>query len=185
MTSELIKPKKEIKEEINENSVIEKNVEGESKIGEPEKKEKIEQKKEIEKLEKNKIKKNEAIVKGVSVPISTKYAVNICRFIKNKSPENAIKDLELVLLHKKAIPMKGEYAHKKGIKTGGRYPKDASIRLIKIIKNLSSNAYVNGIENPIIFEAYANKAYRPRGNFGRWKRKRTNLVIKIKEKNSS
>lgn len=133
-----------------------------------------------------KIKKTEAVVNGVSVPVSTVYSIEVCRFIKNKPINTAIYDLEQVLVHKKAIPMRGEYAHKKsvkGISSGvGKYPEQTAGAFIKLLKSLSANAAANGVENPIIFEAFANIAPRPRGRFGRWKRKRTHIRIAAKER---
>lgn len=143
-------------------------------------------KKETSKKEVQKVKKTDAIVNGKSVPLSTKYAVEICKFIKYKSIDIAIKDLEQVLAHKKAIPMKGEYAHKKGKgMAGGKYPKKATEHFIKLLKNLSSNAVANDLEEPIIIsEAIPNMAARPRGRFGKWQRKRTHikLVARTKKK---
>ncbi len=79
-----------------------------------------------------KVKKTEAIVRGVSLPLSTKYSAAICKFIKNKKIEKAIIDLEDVLKQKKVIPMKGEIPHKKGKGImSGRFPKKATEHFIK------------------------------------------------------
>lgn len=127
-------------------------------------------------------KKTEAVVNSRSVPISTKYAVSICKFILKKTPEKAIEDLELVLKKKKVVPMKGEYAHQKGKGiAGGKFPVRATEYFIKSLKTLQGNATVNGIEEPIIVEAIANKARRPLGRFGRVQKKRTHLKIIVGE----
>src|SRR4030042_2442005 len=65
-----------------------------------------EEKKIIQKKEK--VKKDEAVVNGVSLPISTKVSVDICRFIRKKTIDKAIADLEEVLKFKRVIPMRGE-----------------------------------------------------------------------------
>lgn len=146
---------------------------------------KINNKKEIiKKPEKNVPKKTEAIVNAVSLPISTKYSVAICRFIRGKKIENAIADLEQVILHKKAIPMKGEIPHRKGRIMSGRYPKKAVEYFIKLLKSLLANSNANGLDNPIIANAIANLASRPFGRFGRVRKKRTHVAIKAKEKKS-
>ena len=77
---------------------------------------------------------------GKNVPLSTKDAIAICKFIKNKSIKKAIEDLEQVLILKKAIPMKGEIPHRKGKIMSGRFPIRASKRFIELLKNLQGNA---------------------------------------------
>jgi len=129
------------------------------------------------------VKKTEAIVNAVNLPISAKYAVAICKFIKNKKIENAISNLEQVLIFKKAVPMKGEIPHRKGKgMMSGRYPKKATEHFIKLLKSLLANATANGLENPIIVESVANTASRPFGKFGRIRKKRTHVKIKCIEK---
>lgn len=144
---------------------------------------KVEEKKEEKKKEVKKTKKDEAIVNGVSLPISTKDSVAICRFIKGKTIEKAIADLEEVLKFKKAIPMKGEIPHRKGKGImAGRYPVKPVEHFIILLKTLGANANVNGVEEGIIVEAIPNRASRPYGRFGSIKRKRTHVKIKVMEK---
>jgi len=127
-------------------------------------------------------KKNEVITRGSSVPVSTKKAAAICKFIKGKKIEVAIADLEEVSKLKKAIPMKGEYPHQKGKgMMSGRFPKRAAAHFIVLVKNLLGNARNHGIEDPIIFEAIANQASKPFARFGRWSRKRTHITLKAKK----
>jgi len=153
------------------------------------KEEKIEEKKEETKVEqkeeKKKIaKKNEAIVNGVSLPISTKTSAAICKFIKGKTIEKAITDLNEVLKFKRVIPMTGEIPHKKGKGVmSGRYPLKAIGYFIRMLKNLQANAAVNGLEEPVIVEAIPNRASLPYGRFGSIRRKRTHVKIKVAEKN--
>ncbi len=154
-----------------------------TKVEEVEKTEKKEEKK-VEKKEKKekKIKKDEAVINGISLPISTKDSVAICKFIKKKSIRKAIADLEEVLKFKKAIPMKGEIPHRKGKIMSGRYPIKAIGFFIKMLKNLQANSNVNGLEEPIINEAVSNKASQPYGRFGSVRKKRTHIKIKAIEK---
>ena len=76
-------------------------------------------KKHHKRIEKNinsgkpKVKKTEVFVNGKNLPVSTKYAKAICKFIKNKRIGNAIRDLEIVTVQKQAVPMKGDVAHKR------------------------------------------------------------------------
>lgn len=142
--------------------------------------------KEPKKSKTPKKKKSKAIVKGISVHISTKKSMGICKFIKGKTIESAISNLELVLQKKKAVPIKGEIPHKKGLgkiaSGSGSYPKKAAEQFIKLLNSLQANADVNGLDEPIITEVFANFASRPLGRFGRVKRKRTHIQITVKEK---
>ncbi len=141
---------------------------------------------EIKKEEKpKKVKKTEAVVRGVGTPISSKQSFAICKFIKHKEINKAINELEEILLHKRALPMKGEIPHRKGAIMSGRYPKNAIEEFIKLLKSLNSNAIANEISNPVISEAFGNFASRPYGRFGRVRKKRTNIKIVAKEKVSS
>jgi ribosomal protein L22 len=159
----------------------------ENKKTEEKKVDAVEEKKDEKKVEKKKqiqVKKDEASINGISLPISTKDSVAICKFIKHKSIDRALVDLELVEKLKKAIPMKGEIPHRKGKgMMSGRYMTKPVGYFIKMLKNLKANANVNGIEEPIIVEAVPNRASRPYGRFGAVKRKRTHIFIKVMEKN--
>lgn len=152
--------------------------------------EKIIEKKEIkadekgkkEKVKVEKIKKSEATVYARDIPISTLDARAICKFIKKKTIQKAVGDLKEVLVFRKAVPMKGEIPHRKGKMMSGRYPKKACEYFLKILKSLQGNANANNMDEPIITEAFADMASRPYGQFGRVRRKRTHIKIKVTEK---
>ena len=72
--------------------------------------------------------------------------------------------------------MKGEIPHRKGMMSG-RYPKKSAEYFIKLLKTLSANANVNGLESPVISKAIANLASRPYSKFGRVRKKRTHIQI--------
>jgi ribosomal protein L22 len=136
-----------------------------------------------EKVTIKKVKRDEATVNGVSLPISTKDSVAICKFIRGKSIDKALEDLDQVSKFKKAIPMKGEIPHRKGKGImAGRYMTKPVGFFIRMLKNLKSNSNMNEIETPIITEAVPNRASRPYGRFGAVKRKRTHIYIKVVEK---
>ncbi|GIU68412.1 MAG: hypothetical protein KatS3mg001_262 [Candidatus Pacearchaeota archaeon] len=166
-------------ENQNQNSQEEKKVE-EKKQEENELNEKDEEKK-SKKEDKLKKKRDFAIVNSYNLPISTKHSIAICKFIKGKTIEEAILELNEVLKFKKAIPMKGEIPHRKGIMSG-RFPKKATSTFIKLLKSLSSNASFHQIENPIIVKAVANIGERPWGRFGSVRRKRTHVMLIAKSK---
>jgi len=173
--------KTEIKEEKKEETSSSERQDVIRKHGQSKEK-KEETKPEEKKAEKPKQKKIQAIVRGISLPISSKQSFAICKFIKNKGINAAIKELEEILLHRKALPMKGEIPHRKGKIMSGRYPENSIREFIKLLKNLNANADVNEISNPAISIAYANFASRPYGRFGRVRKKRTNVTIIAKEK---
>ena len=160
-------------------------VEEENKTNTEEKKEVVEtvEKKEEKKKDKKKqiVKKEKAVVNAKDLPISTKQSMAICKFIKGKSPEKAISELEQVIKLKRAIPMKGEIPHRKGMMSG-RYPVNASKVFINLLKSLNANSSVNGIENPVIVIAKPNKAASPFKRGGSQRFKRTNVVLMAKEK---
>ncbi len=165
--------------------VVPKQKKEEKKVAGPKKEEaKKEPKKEAKKKveEKPKPKKTEAIVRAYNLPLSTKTSSAICKFIKFKKIQEAIDDLEQVVVLKSAVPMKGEIPHRKGKMMSGRYPQKAAQRFIVLLKSLSANANVNELENPIIVEAIANIGARPYGRFGTIRRKRSHIKIKVKER---
>lgn len=135
-----------------------------------------------EKEVKKKIKRTEAKVDGSGLPISTKVAVGMCKFIRGKTIESAIKDLEEVSKLKKAVPMKGEYAHRKGRIMSGKYPIKASIEMLNLVKSLQNNANQADLENAIISTAIANKAMRPYAKGGRARKKRSHVTLIAKDK---
>ena len=144
---------------------------------------KEEQKKESKKesLKQTKEKKEEAVARGLSLHVSKKQCMYICRFIKNKSIDKAILDLEQVIKLKRAIPFKGEIPHRKGMMSG-RYPVKASKLFINLLKGLKGNVSVNNLDldKTVIYFASANWASRPLRREGR-KAKRTSVTLKARE----
>ena len=160
------------------------NIEAKPVVKPEEKMEKKEAKPEEKKPEKKEIsKKEEAFARGINFHASKKNCMYICRFIKNKTIDYAIKDLEDVIKMKKAVPFKGEIPHRKGKgMMSGRYPVKASKLFINLLKSLKGNVLVNGmdLDKTRIFIASANWAARPLRRGGR-QFKRTNIILKAKE----
>ena len=182
---EIKEKEKPVKEPEKEGEIKEKEkpVKEPEKEGEKPKEEKVKKEKTEKKSVQEKPKKTEAVVNAHNLPVSTKHSAAICKFIRNKKIESAVADLEQVLVLKKAVPMKGEIPHRKGKgMMSGRFPKKAAQNFIRLLKSLSANTDHNGLENPIITEASANIGSRPYGKFGRVRRKRTHVKIKVKEK---
>jgi len=164
----------EQKKEIKENKIEETNEKTERNETEGKK----ENKKPIQKSPV--IKKAEVSVNAKSVRVSTKYSIEICRFIKGKKIDEAMEYLEQVQRLRKAVPMRGEYAHRKGKMMSGKFPKAAAGEFIPLLKSLKGNANFNDIDEPVISAAIANRASQPLGRFGRWQRKRTHITLKAK-----
>lgn len=168
---EKIKHEGKIEDKKTENKI------NDTKIEEHKKDEKkTEKKKEIPK-----VKKEFVIVNVQNSPVSTKESMAICKFIKFKKIDDAISDLEQVVALRKAVPMKGEIPHRHGAMMSGRFPRNASLEFIKLLKSLKGNANNSLIEEPIIVEAVPNIGQRPFGRFGRFRRKRTHIFIKAIE----
>jgi ribosomal protein L22 len=147
-------------------------------------KSKEEEKKETKKDEKKSEvskgpKKKEAVINGRDLRISTKHAIAVCNFIRNKNVDRAIVELEQVGNMKKPIPMKGEIPHKKGIMSG-RYPINAVKAFIRLLKSVKANAIVNELElEKVNIYCMANVASRPAKRFGQMKHKRSHVQIKL------
>jgi ribosomal protein L22 len=145
---------------------------------EAKKEEKVEEKK----TEKKILKKEEAIARGIGLPISKKHCMYICNFIKGKNVDTAIKQLEEVLKFKRAIPYAGEIPHRHGDMMSGRYPINASKVMITVLKGLRGNIITNGldVEKARIYFGSATWGSRP-AKKGGMRFKRVHLILKAKE----
>jgi len=95
--------------------------------------------------EKPRVKKDLAIVNAPGIHISKRHGMYICSFIKGKSIDRAISELEEVIILKRAVPFKGEIPHRKGMMSG-RYPVDAAKLFIPMLKNLKGAVLFNGMD---------------------------------------
>lgn len=105
---------------------------------------------------------NDAIA-NTTMSASFKDAVNIGKLIRGKNLDKAIIRLEKVISKEIALPsirFNDSVAHKKGLGVGGRYPKNASMGVIKALKLLKANAKAKGLDESklIISEFMANYA---------------------------
>ena len=129
-----------------------------------------------------------AKVTGRSVPISTRHAIEISNFIRNKNVQKMKAFLEDVINMKKALPFtrfnKG-LGHKTKIGPG-RYPIKSSKEVLALIQSAESNAQFKGLNTAdlIISKIVSNQASTS-WHYGRKKRrkmKRTNIEIILTEK---
>ncbi len=132
-----------------------------------------------------------AKVVGRSLPVSEKFSVEICNFIRHKTTNKAKEILKSVAEGKKAIPFKKfnkDLSHKKKIGPG-RYPKKPAIEIIKLLESVEANAQFKGLNtsNLEIKHICAHLASRPwhHGRQRRRKAKRTNIEIIVEEKKLS
>ena len=126
-------------------------------------------------------KKEETVARGISLPLSKKHCMYLCNFIRHKSVDAALADLELVLKFKRAVPMKGEIPHRHGMMSG-RYPVKAAKLFMKLLKGLKGNIAVSGLDTAktSIVWASASWASRPQKRGGA-RFKRTHVVLKARE----
>lgn len=140
----------------------------------------------------------DAVSYGRELPISFKHSVEICREIKGMQVEIAKNYLNDVILLKKSVPFKRfnrKVAHRSNMVgwDAGRYPKKASLAILRLLNNLEKNAEYKGLEldNLVIKHASASKgrvmkSYFPRA-MGRSTIKRritTNIELLAKEMGS-
>ena len=129
-----------------------------------------------------KVRREDAMARGISLSISKKHSMALCKFIKNKSIDAALADLEEVLKFKKAVPFKGEIPHRHGDMMSVRYPLNAARVFITVLKGLKGNALANGmnLESTRIVSGSASWASRPHRKDGA-RFKRTHLTLCAKE----
>ncbi len=131
---------------------------------------------------------NQAIINGMSLPISTKNSIEMCNFIRGRSLKSAVSLLNEILVMKRAMPVRRfdkDRGHKRGIGPG-RYPLKLCKVFLVLFDSVKSNAEQKGLntENLIITIAKANKAeqrYRS-GRKGRVKMKNTHVYLEVEEK---
>ena len=144
---------------------------------------KTEQKKEEKKIVKHITKKDVAVARGHGLHMSKRHGMYVCAFIRGKTIDAALADLEQVKLFKRAVPFKGEIPHRKGKgMMSGRYPISAISLFIPMLKTLKGNIIVNGMDasRAIITTASANLAPRPRRRGGE-KGKRAYIILEARE----
>jgi len=103
-------------------------------------------------------------VAGRHLPLSRKTCSEIASYIKNKKVERAINLLTQVAEAKTPVPFRKymhDVPHRRGPMAAGRFPKKASLEVIRLLKELKSNAADVGIneEGLIIKHAAAHRAH--------------------------
>ena len=106
---------------------------------------------------------NVVVARARSLPISHKRATEVAKMIKGKKVNKAIRELELVMVGKVAVPYKRymkDVPHKRGAgMAAGRYPQKTASYFIMLLNSLKKNADNLGLngENLIITKAVTCK----------------------------
>jgi large subunit ribosomal protein L22 len=96
---------------------------------------------------------NTVRISGRNLPISTKHAVEICKFIRYKPVSLAKTQLNLVLKKKIAVPMKRylmDRSHKPGM-AAGFYPQKATKHILKLLTSLEGYAQHKGLDKNLLY----------------------------------
>jgi len=133
-------------------------------------------------------KEHMARVAGRALPISTKYCVEVCNFIRNKWVGDAKKILNEVIQKKRAVPLRRfnkDIGHKKSIGPG-RYPIKVSKEIITLLDGVEANAQFKGLNTAdlMISHICANRSAK-QWHYGRQTRrvmKRTDVEIVVEER---
>ncbi len=135
------------------------------------------------KTQENNGKGKTAVVNGTNIKLSTKQAIAICKMIKGKTIEQALKMLEEVTQFKRVIKMNTMevgHRHGKGI-MAGRYPINSCKEFIRLVKQLNANALANEIDvDEMVIACHADMASRPYRRDGR-KGKRSHLTLMLEK----
>ena len=98
--------------------------------------------------------------------------------VKGKNIEKAVESLNEVISMKKALSMKGEIGHKKGMMSG-KYPVKDAKEFLKLVRNLGTNASNLGIDTAAA-RIHSTADTATRRKFGRYKGKSANITLSLK-----
>jgi len=93
--------------------------------------------------------KTMAKAQAISLPISLKQSVEVCKFIRNRKYNQAVRMLEDVQSMKIAVPYsrfnRGGTGHRKGMGPG-RYPIKTCGYILRLLKSVHANANQKGLD---------------------------------------
>jgi len=125
--------------------------------------------------------------------VSTKYATEICREIRDKKVSKVEKRLQRIAKGKEFLPLRQynkKVAHRKGnavsgVKSG-RFPVKACNVFLKILESVKANADFKGLdsENMVIAHCFASRGFarrsmQPKGHIAGKRRRRKSTHIEI------
>ncbi|TFG57202.1 MAG: 50S ribosomal protein L22 [Methanomassiliicoccus sp.] len=126
------------------------------------------------------------------LPISPKFSREICRMIRGKKVDYAIRMLEEVVELRRPVPIRRHnmgVAHKAGVGPG-RFPKKAASAIIKVLQSAKSNAEYKGLDadnmKVRIVSAHLGRTirgYMPRahGRSTQWDQQTVNIEVILEE----
>jgi large subunit ribosomal protein L22 len=133
-------------------------------------------------------KEHEAIARATAIPISTKFAIEICNNIRGQRLERAIAMLEDVVSMKRPLTFyrfTWDLSHKAGAKGPGRFPVSASKAFIELLKLARANAENLGLNSDNLVVYFAKADFGPqRWHYGRQRRTRikmTHVELRVRE----
>lgn len=125
---------------------------------------------------------------GKDLSISTKVAIEVSSFLRNKKLSRAKDALNNVLKFKEAIPYKrftDGVGHRPGKLAAGRYPQKAATAILALLESVEANAQGKGLNtsNLVIIHICAHQAHQPmhQGRQRRRSFKRTHVEVVVKE----
>lgn len=125
---------------------------------------------------------------GLTLPISRKQSIMICKFIRNKNVQLAKKHLAEVILKKRAVPFtrfNDDMGHRAGM-AAGRYPVKACQNILALLESAEANAQFKGLSTADLVVMHASAQKGPGSwRYGRHTRrqaKRTHIEIVLEER---
>ena len=131
---------------------------------------------------------NQSKAVGISLPISTKVSIEICKHIRGKKIEKAKKILDAAINLEIAIPytrFNNDVGHKKGNIAAGRFPIKACTEIKKLVLSAEANAQFKGLSSDLIIKHISAKQGPKSWHYGRKKRrqmKKTHVELVLEEK---
>ena len=121
-----------------------------------------------------------------AAPISAKHAVEVCRDLRGRRLEVAMKRLEDVIALRAPIAFKRyrhDVPHRKGHMAAGRFPVKASKHILDLLKAVNASAQERGLSTADLVVTHlspkmAARPYHP-GRHVRRKMKRTNVEVVV------
>ncbi|MDY0293352.1 MAG: 50S ribosomal protein L22 [Candidatus Methanomethylophilaceae archaeon] len=129
---------------------------------------------------------------GKEMPVSPKFAREVCGMIRGKKVDSAIEMLEEVIALERAVPLKRynkRVSHKAGVGPG-RYPKKAAKAILTVVRSAASNAEYKGLDvsSMAVMTVTASRGRtipghmpRAQGRATQWNQETVNIEVIIEE----
>jgi len=132
--------------------------------------------------------KTMARAQAVSLPVSFKQSVEVCKFIRNRKYDQAVGLLESVMSMKIAVPYtrfnRGGTGHRPGMGPG-RYPVTVCNYMLKLLRSVNANATQKGLDtNNLVIKTVVAKQGPKTPRYGRKRgrtAKRTHIEVVVEE----